>query len=170
MSEGTVSAQVLKTQLDKEIKLYKQYIEILAEEKAGITKFNSETVEASTQKREALYAEIKEAAVKRLEMLRDLAGPEKKRLTAVINEKFQGREAKELLARAETLKSLSEQLKKESREFGQIVNFGLNVVNGTLSIFMSATQNVTKSYGKSGLIKESFNPQGTRHSGVIKEA
>lgn len=113
---------------------------------------------------------IQNALLKRLEIVKNLSGSEKTRLTEVIRSKFTGAEAKRLLALAQQLKELSQKIKNQGRQFNQIVNSGLDLVNGTLALFMSATQNITKSYSLSGVFKESFNPQGSRHSGVLKEA
>jgi hypothetical protein len=170
MQSNLVSAQVLRNQLEQECKLYLQYLELLDQEKNSITQFKADKVELFTEKRDQLFAGIQAALAKRAELVKKMSGSEKIRLTEAIRSKFKGPEAKQLMLLAKRLKELTMRLKKQSMEFNQIVNFGLNVVNGTLSIYMSATQNVNRGYSKAGLIKESFNPQGDRHSGVIKEA
>ncbi len=170
MQKSPVSFQIMKAHLEQECRLYQQYIDLLEQEKLSITKFKADKVELLTEKRTQLFESIKLILAKRLEIIKTLSGSEKSRLTEVIRSNFNGTEAKQLMLAAKRLKQLTTKLKTQGMEFNQIVNFGLNVVNGTLSIYMSATQNVNKSYSKNGIIKESFNPQGNRHSGVIKEA
>lgn len=168
--QGKISAQVLKSHLEQEIKLYQQYIDLLNQEKGSITKFDADKVEQFTEKRDSLFNAIKIILVKRVEYIKILTGVEKTKLTDAIRSNYKGTEGKLLMQLAKRLKDVTVKMKKQGQEINQIVNFGLNVVNGTLSIYMSATQNVTRSYSRKGMVKEAFNPQGDRHSGVIKEA
>ena len=170
MREGKVSAELLKSHVEREIRLYKEYIQVLEKEKDSVTSYDSQRLEKYTAKREGLHNEIRDALFKRQQMIKTLCGSEKVRLTDAIKNHFHIADTKKLIPIAEQLKELTIRLQKQSREFNQIVNFGLNVVNGSLSIIMSATQNITKAYNKKGVVKESFNPQGGRNSGVLKEA
>lgn len=170
MKEAPVSATVLRKHLDLEITLYQYYLELLDEERGSVTKFSAEKVEKYTEKRQQLIQEIQGALLKRVQFVKALSGSEKVRLTDAIRNSFSISEAKGLLNQAEKIRDLTQKIKSSSREFNQVVNFGLNVVNGTLSIFMSATQNVNKAYTRKGVVRESFNPQGSRKSGIIKEA
>lgn len=163
-------ANSLKGLLEKEIKIYQSHAAVLAEEGKMLTRFKAEKVSELTAKREQLYEEMREARQKRTEFVKSISGDEKTKLTIAIQQNFIGTDALQLLKLANTLRDEVTKTRRNGLEFNQVVNFAINLVQGTLSLFSAATQNVTRSYSPQGKIKESFHPTESRHAGVIKQA
>lgn len=165
-----ISAKGLRSLIEKEIILHQDHHALLAEESKFITKFNTEKIELITSKRDELYDKMREARDLRLEAVKSLTGSDKVKFTDAVKQNFQGQEARDLLTLAGKLKDAVTNNRRHGFEFNQVVNFALNLVNGTLSLFMSGTKNVSRSYSNKGTIKESFHPTNSRKEGVIKEA
>ena len=163
-------ARSLEQMLEKECKLYLDYIELLDTERSWITKFNSDKLQAIRAKREVLFESMKEAHEARLAVMDKFPEGRTQKLRVIIRRYFTHDEAKRLLPVADKLRELILKTRKNGMEFNQVATYALNLVNGTLSILWSATQNVVKSYGPSGIIQESFNPSGSRSVGVLKQA
>lgn len=165
-----VPASILKREILNEISLYQEYLDCVSRERGVLSKFQAESLEQLTERREHLYGLMKDADLKRRELVKELSGSHKTKLSDAISKVYHGSDARELKSLALKLRKLVHETRTSGFEFKQITNFALGMVNGLLSIFMSATQNVTRSYSKKGTLKESYNPQGPRHTTVIKEA
>lgn len=170
MAQNKPNARLFKSLIENECKIYEEYLACLDQERNSITKFNAESVTMLSEKRDQLQFRMKDAQLQRIAMIKDLTGIENTKLTDAVSKHFKGEEASTLLRLAKKLKTLVQKTQTKGHELSYISQFGLNVVNGLYSLFMSATQNVTRSYGRKGKIKESYHPAGSRHSGVIKEA
>ena len=167
MSHAIRLRQILTAECD----VYQRYLNLLAEEGKAIARFKSDQVEALTESRQELFERMTELKNERMAFMKELAGSEKANLGKVIGEKFSGRDKRELEALRNKLKSLVDKTRNKGYEFNQVVNFALNFVNGTVSLLMSASQNIVKSYSRSGVLKESYNPAGdARRAGMSKEA
>ncbi|MCO6431186.1 MAG: flagellar export chaperone FlgN [Deltaproteobacteria bacterium] len=166
-----MTAAALKRVLQAECDTHQRYLALLTEETSFITKFNAEKVEALTAKREELCEKMRELQMQRRELVKELTGSEKTRLSEAIAVHFSGRERHELNALCKRLRELTTSTRKKGLEYSGVVNFALNLVNGTVSLFLAATQNIVKSYNRGGVLKESTSPAGpTRRSGISKEA
>jgi len=167
-----VSARIvssLANLIERECTLYEKYINILKEERGNITNFNAEKVNELTQKRANLYENMLKAQDDRLALMRSFPEGQGKKLRDLIESFCTPIDRIKLLPLANKLKALVEEAQLESKEQSQILNFGLKLVHGIMSLFWSATQNVVRSYSKKGASKEAFNP-ATRTSNVLKRA
>lgn len=170
MAEQPISARFIKALIDHECSLYNEYHALLIEERDYITKSNSEKIIELSDKRLGILEKMNSAQDKRKEIVKEITGDEKSKLTEAIAKKFKGDEARYLQKAAAKLRGVIQKSQRMGRECNGIVQFGMNMVNGLFSIFMTATKNVTRSYDSRGTVKESYNPTGNRQSGVIKEA
>ncbi len=161
----------LERVLRTEIRLQEEYASVLIEERTTLTRFNAEKIEQLSLRREELNGRIAIAAAERLELMKIFPNYEGKRLTELIRTHCHRQDSALLLPLAEKLKSVAQSTKSSGKEFKQLVDFSLNLVNGTLSILWSATQNVTKSYTPQGTVREAFHPSVTqRWAGLLKQA
>ncbi|MBN8549588.1 MAG: flagellar export chaperone FlgN [Deltaproteobacteria bacterium] len=160
----------LDSVLREELRLQKEYAEILNEERTSITTFKAEKVQSLSEKREVLSETIKRAAEKRAELMAMFPEHQGKRLSELIRAHCHPVDQERLMPLADALKLAVQNTKSLSTEFKQLASFSLNLVNGALSILWSATQNVTRSYTPNGKIKESAHSSGNRQAGVLKEA
>ena len=160
----------LQTLLNQEYQLHEKLLALIELEKAAVTRADVEKVSALNQEREKLSEAAIAAKDRRLEfMARQPAGQEL-RLTNWIEKHCHPADQKALLPLARKLKTIIGRSQQNGREFNQLLNFALNMVNGTLSILWSATQSIFRSYGQDGAIKESYHPSDSRASTVLKQA
>lgn len=161
----------LSSTIEREYKLYAEYLKVLEEERTCLSKFNAEKVTDLSDKRETLSIKISDARDARMELLKVIPDSDKRPLSEIVTRDFHPDDARKLMPLVAKLKEVVKQAQAKGREFNQVVNFSLNVVTSTLSIFWSATQTVTRSYGPQGVLKESLLPAATtRYSGVLREA
>lgn len=156
--------------LEYECGLYAAYVKTLANEKEAITKFNAENVSALTEQRLLLTEQIKAAKEQRFMVLDALPEGRKEKLSNLLQKYAHIEDAKRLMPLVQKLKVLVVEARQKSMEFNQIANFSLGIVNGSLSILWSATQNVVRSYDTLGSLKESYNPSTGRAAGVLRSA
>ena len=159
-------ARLLRAECDT----YKQYLEVLPDQRKTVTAFKVDQLRELDKKRRELTRRIRAHHEERVELLSDESFEGETRLSTVV-EKF-GSEAEkaEFLPLIDELRRLVEAARHEATEFQGVQSFALNVVNGSLSILMRATKHVSKQYGKQGKINESYLPRMSRHEGVLKQA
>lgn len=162
-------AHELEGLLKAECAVYREYAELMTKERKAVIGFKIAEVEALTARRVVLSTAMGEAHHQRLNILKQLPGGDSEKLTTVIARSFAQPEQKRLMALAEELRSAIRASQASGMQFGQIVTYALNLVNGSISLLWSATQNVCKAYGKKGQLKESYHPND-RKQGVIKKA
>jgi hypothetical protein len=75
-----------------------------------------------------------------------------------------------MLAIIEKVKLRIKEIENRSREFGQVVNFSLGLVNGSMSLLWSATQPVSKVYNAFGAMKQGVQPAPPRSGSLLGEA
>lgn len=121
-------------------------------------------------KRARLSDEMKTLEASRFALLSEVTRGEGRRLSEIVQEKFLSNEKAILLPIVDRLKALVMKARTASQEFYKLTHFALNMVNGTLSIFSHASQNVTTCYNPTGKVRESYSPTSSRHERVIKSA
>ncbi|MCB0328191.1 MAG: flagellar export chaperone FlgN [Bdellovibrionales bacterium] len=170
MALPAVVSRKLSQIVEREIGAYREYLEILREQRKTIAKFDTEFLKRLDKRRRELTVKLKEFHEARVEMLKDPAFLGEMRLTTVLERFGSEEEKKTLLPKIEELRRLAELARKEASEAHAVQGFALNVVNGSLSLLMRATKHVSKQYGRQGKINESYLPRSDRHEGVLKEA
>jgi hypothetical protein len=167
-------ARKLSNLLDKEVKLYKRYQDVVTEEQKLVKKLstaeNAEKVRELTKLRQGMIAEMQGFHLERQNLLSVLQNTEGMRLSKIVELHFHPSEQRQLMPRIEALRSLMNSTRRQGREHNRLVGFSLKLVNGLVSLFLSATKNVVKSYTRSGKMKESEHPAQSRSQGVIKQA
>lgn len=169
MTASPAIARELERLLKAECAIYREYSELMTKERQAVISFKMAEVEAITARRVSLSTAMGEAHHQRLTLLKQLPEGDCEKLTTVIARQFSGADQKRLMSLAEELRSAIRASQANGLQFGQIVTYALNLVNGSISLLWSATQNVFKAYGKKGQIKESYHPSD-RSQGVIKRA
>jgi superfamily II RNA helicase len=142
--------------LEKECALQLEYIKVLAEERDSLTRFKSETVEKLCARREELCEAIEAARDQRMSLMRELPEGDSLKLTEIVNKYIQGSDAKRILALSERLKDLVRNSTQLSREFNQVVNFSINLLNGAISTIYSISH-AARSYSSTGAAKTNLN-------------
>ncbi len=163
--------RILENLIDTEVGLYREYLKVIELEKAHLRSPDAEKISQMSEKRQQLYDAMRIAEKKRMDYVANVSrdGAQSQRISDFIKRSFSPIESKRVLMKVESLKELVKKCHRESREFGQVVDFSLNMVGGLISIFWSATQSVVRSYTAHGRMRESFTPALTRSAGLLRE-
>lgn len=156
--------------LREETSLCEQYLAIISKEQVAITKLNVAEVTQCATQREGCLSAMVALKERRTELLRALSDTKKVSATEVITRLTQGKERQRLLGLVEKLRAVLARVESASRECGHVVDFSLGLVNGSLSILWSATQDVTKGYTPYGTITQGTARQPRRRGGSLGEA
>lgn len=160
----------LESALLEEIKLQVSYASLIDEERATVTKLNSTQLSALTNKREEVYRAILAAKTRREELTQTLPGAEGgQTLRQLLGAHAHRDDAARLSKLASKLEILVSENRTRGREFTRLVQFATTVIDGSLSILRSATQSISRAYGRNGVVNEKVAPK-SRAVSTLKEA
>ncbi|NDC37628.1 MAG: hypothetical protein EBZ48_06200 [Proteobacteria bacterium] len=160
----------IESALLEEVKLQVAYATLIDEEGATVTKLESEKLQALTTKREGLYRAILAAKTRREELTQQIPeASEGMTLRELLQRQAHREDAARLTKLARKLEVLVHENRTRGREFGRLVHFATTIIDGSLSIIRSATQSITRSYGRNGVVREKFAPK-SRALSTIEEA
>lgn len=160
----------LSSCLENECRLYQTYITLLKEEQAYLTRFNEEKLSGLSARRSELYDKLLTAQDRRLALMQNFPEKQGVKLRDLVLVHMLPQNARLVLPMIDQLRSLVKESQQLGKQHFQVLDFGLKMVHGLLSIFWSATQRVVKSYNRNGEIQQSYHPAKSRRSGVLKEA
>lgn len=159
----------LERQLRLELDLQVKYGVALEEENSVIRRFRRDDIEARVETRAEIADRI-EAAAQQREQLRQLIDPSKSMtITQIITERVSKVDKARLLKLALSLRAAIERNQVRGIELGRLVQFTQTLVDGSIAIFRSAAQPVTRSYGRNRVTVEREAPK-TRGGMKITEA
>ena len=156
----------LQRLLETECALHAEYIALLEKEQKALTHFKAEEVAALAAQREKLADRLDAIQAKRREFMQQFPDAEHAKLSELIVKHCHPEDAKRLSPLVRRLKKLITRSRALGSELGQVANFSLNLIEGTLSILWSATQNITRSYSRKGVMKETYQ---SLKSGLLKQ-
>ena len=156
--------------LRQECSLHQRYLDLLEQERKLVVSGDHQKVGSLSSQREMLSQQMDNAHKDRRAWMEKFPNGQDVRLTDLIKQNFSPIESRPALALAEQLRALVTRLRQDSSEFSQVVNNTLNLVNGTLSILLSAAQHVVRSYSSQGQLREQFHPVGSRDGTILKQA
>ncbi|MCI5064377.1 flagellar protein FlgN [bacterium] len=160
----------LHRSLKSECDAYRRYLLLLKKQRNSVTTFQKEELEKADQRCRELLKTLEQFHQERVALIDEIAPEGEKRLSHILANRGSQQDKRELLPLVEELRRLIEAVRKEAQESQSVQTFALNVVNGSLSILMRATKNVSKQYGRQGEINESFLPRSSRSEDVLKKA
>jgi len=170
MSRLSEAFKHLPALLQREIDTYQKYLNIIAQQRQCVTRFDAERLQELDKKRKELLKTLEKFHEERVAFLARPEFENEQRLSVLIDKFCSPEQQKVLLPLTYKLRNVIEEARSETGEFRGIQSFALNVVNGTLSMFMRATKSVSKQYGKQGKLNESYLPASSRKEGVLKQA
>jgi hypothetical protein len=165
-----VAVRQLEQLLREEVAVCEQYLAIISKEQLAVTKLDSLAVSECSNQREQCLSVLNGLKDRRVETLRMLSDSKKISTTEVVTRVCQGKERQRILALVDKLRDVLTRVESTSRECNQVVDFSLGLVNGSLSILWSATQDVTKGYTPYGTITEGTTRQPRRRGALLGEA
>jgi hypothetical protein len=155
--------------LEKECLLHQSYIALVDKEREALRSVDTNSVQSLAKEREQLSLKIGQAHQDRVALQAQFPGSEQLKLSEFIARHCQIQDARQLAPLVSHLRQLVIETRRLSSEMRQSVQFSMNMVHGCLSILMSATQNVVRSYSRQGVLKESYNPLFPGGSALARE-
>lgn len=156
--------------LEAECSAYEEYSKLLEQEHHGIVHFKAETVEAIAERRGEIVEKLQVLREERLKLGAKFPESDGAKLNDLIARHCHADDRRTLQPLAIRLRAAVSDASARGKELGQLGQFALNVVNGSLSILWSASQSVVKSYAPNGKVREAFHPATTRAAGILRQA
>lgn len=144
--------------LADEIALCDEYLKIIIQEQAAVVKLDSATVTILGEKRALIVEKLSQLREERALLVERVTGDEFTRVSDMIAQGCAPADKRRLLALAQKVKARLAVVDSKTREFSQIVNFSLGLVNGEISLLWSATQPVSRTYNARGGLTEGVQP------------
>jgi hypothetical protein len=142
----------------------------LRQEQEAVVKLQSDEVSGLSIQRVYVIDTLAALRSDRTKLVALLAGSEGVKTSDLVERVCGPADKKRLLAIVQKIKLRIKQIEIASREFGQVVNFSLGLVNGSMSVLWSATQPVSKVYNAFGAMKQAVQPAAPRSGSLLGQA
>jgi hypothetical protein len=170
MKLTTADVKTLEKFLVDEVALCDEYVKIIQQEQAAVVKLESEKVTILGEQRGAVVDKLTRIREDRALLVERITGDEFTRVTDMVNQGCGPQDKKRLLALIHKVKARLVIVDKCTKEFNQILNFSLGLVNGEISLLWSATQPVSRTYNAYGGMKEGVQPGPARSGSSLGKA
>jgi|LakMenEpi03Aug12_release.lakeMendotaPanAssembly.Ray.scaffolds.fasta_scaffold868061_1 hypothetical protein len=164
------AVKTLERLLEQELSSYSEYLALLAQEQVSVVGLKAEQVSVLSQRRSELVIRIGEIRDKRLALVAELSGNQEQKLSELIRVACTPADAKRLDKLISQIKAILKIVESKSREFNQVLNFSLGLVNGEISLLWSASQSITRVYNAFGTVNEAVQPSAPRNGSLLGEA
>jgi hypothetical protein len=170
MKLTSADVKTLEKFLVDEVSLCDEYLKIIKDEQAAVVKLESETVTLLGEKRGVVVDNLTRLREERALLVERITGDEFTRVTDMINQGCAPGDKKRLLTLTNKVKGRLMVVDKCTKEFNQILNFSLGLVNGEISLLWSATQPVSRTYNAYGGMSEGVQPGPVRTGSSLGKA
>ena len=150
--------KILEKLLVEEIALCDEYLKIIVQEQAAVVKLDSANVTLLGEQRAVVVEKLSQLREERALLVERVTGDEFTRVSEMVAQGCGSADKKRLLGLAHKVKARLAVVDKKTREFGQVLNFSLGLVNGEISLLWSATQPVSRTYNAHGGVVEGVQP------------
>lgn len=162
--------RTLEKLLTEELAQCDLYLKILHQEQEAVVKLKSDEVSHFSVQRVHVIDALSTLRSDRTKLVALLAGNEGTKASELVEQVCGPSDKKRLLAIIQKVKLRVKQIETTSKEFGQVVNFSLGLVNGSMSLLWSATQPVSKVYNAFGAMKQGVQPAAPRSGSLLGQA
>jgi hypothetical protein len=170
MKLTSADVKALEQFLNDEVSLCDEYLVIIQQEQAAVVKLQSDTVTLLGEKRGVVVDKLTRVREERALLVERITGDEFTRVTDMVLQGCGAGDKKRLLALTNKVKARLAMVDKSTKEFNQILNFSLGLVNGEISLLWSATQPVSRTYNAYGGMTEGVQPGPVRTGSSLGKA
>ena len=170
MKLDTRGARSLEKILEEEISLYVEYVGILTQEQSCVVTLRADEVSVLSHRRAQVVARLETLQEARSAFVEQVSGREAMRLTDFVEQACALVDKKRVMTLVRKMKDVLQAVEEKSREFTQVLNFSLGLVNGEISLLWSASQPVTRVYNAFGSVQEAVQPGAPRVGSLLGEA
>lgn len=167
--------QSLEGIVTAELRLHEKLMQLLAKEYGAVLSLDSTQIELVASQRLGLLSEIEKLEQTRKELVTSSLGESTENLRRRILKAPLGAgvslaERNRLITLVRDLRSVIVEVRKLSAELQSISGFGLEMVNGCISLFHAAKQVRNQVYSARGRMFESMTPRFSRSELTIRQA
>ena len=158
VERGSTLVRQLEMLLLRERDLHRDHAALVRQEQSAITKGNIADIRVISDKREQILEELQVIARARIECVRQFPGFRGKKLRELVAESCHPDDQKRLLPILEAMRNELIESQSLNADSANLAQFALGMVNGSIAILWSASNNVVRSYSKNGEMKEAVQP------------
>ena len=156
--------------LEEESSLYLEYLAVLMQERSSVISLKTAEVTRLSSRRSDIVLRLTMLRDERTALIESATSGETRKLSEVIEEGCSPSDKKKLLGLISKIKDSLALVEEKSKEFNQVLNFTLGLVNGELSLLWSASQSVTRVYDSFGALHEAAQPSAPRSGSLLGQA
>jgi hypothetical protein len=156
--------------LEEELRLYVEYLALLTKEQSCVVALKAEEVTQLSERRSVVVERLSSLRTERTELVLGSVDSEPFKLSEVVEQRCHPADKKRLLSLISKIKDSLQMVEERSRQFNQVLNFSLGLVNGEISLLWSASQSVTRVYNAFGSMNEASQPSAPRAGSLLGEA
>jgi len=135
-----------------------------------VVTLRADEVAVLSHRRAQVVARLESLQEARSALVEQVSGREAMRLTDFVEQACALVDKKRVMALVRKMKDVLQAVEEKSREFTQVLNFSLGLVNGEISLLWSASQSVTRVYNAFGSVQEAVQPGAPRIGSLLGEA
>ena len=167
--------QALEEIITAEIRLHEKLMQATSKEYSAVLSLDSKNIELSSAERLKFYPEVQRLEKMRGEVVSKTLGDSAENLRlrlqkAPVAPGVSNQDRNRLIKLVRDLRTRAVEVRKLSVELQSISGFGLEMVNGCISLFHAAKQVRSQVYSARGRIAESMTPRYSRSELTIRQA
>lgn len=162
--------KTLETSLDEELTQYNDYLRILEQEQERVVTLKTDELVEFSARRSKIIDRLSQLRDIRVSIVSSLAGDESTKLSDFVDGLPASADKFRLASYVEKIKSAVVAVDRKTKEFTQVLNYSLGLVNGEISLLWSASQTVSRVYNAFGSVVEGAQPAPQRVGSLLGEA
>jgi excinuclease UvrABC nuclease subunit len=135
-----------------------------------VVTLRADEVSVLSHRRAQVVARLETLQEARSAFVEQVSGREAMRLSDFVEQACALVDKKRVMTLVRKMKDVLQAVEEKSREFTQVLNFSLGLVNGEISLLWSASQPVTRVYNAFGSVQEAVQPGAPRVGSLLGEA
>lgn len=162
--------KTLETSLDEELNQYNDYLRILEQEQERVVTLKTDELVEFSARRSKIIDRLSQLRDIRVSIVSSLAGDESTKLSDFVDGLPASADKSRLASYVEKIKTAVVAVDRKTKEFTQVLNYSLGLVNGEISLLWSASQTVSRVYNAFGSVVEGAQPAPQRVGSLLGEA
>lgn len=160
----------LETSLDEELRQYQEYLQILEKEQERVVTLKTDELVEFSATRSKIIDRLAQLRDTRISIVSSLVGNETTKLSEFVEALPASTDKTRLATYVDKIKSAVSAVDRKTKEFTQVLNYSLGLVNGEISLLWSASQTVSRVYNAFGSVVEGAQPAPQRTGSLLGEA
>jgi len=162
--------KTLETSLDEELTQYNDYLRILEQEQERVVTLKTDELVEFSARRSKIIDRLSQLRDIRVSIVSSLAGDESTKLSDFVDGLPASADKSRLAAYVTKIKTAVVAVDRKTKEFTQVLNYSLGLVNGEISLLWSASRTVSRVYNSFGSVVEGAQPAPQRVGSRLGEA